>query len=320
MIEIHEAALRSDHLLQPTGSLEINSRTLPVNETKIKLDDDIVKQIRQLAQNAINAMVRENTLVTRRFDIPTLVARLDCTVQNGIVLPYELEERPAGIGVTTQLLGSNFSEDIKDHYKGHIGETPLVAMGPTEVSDDSLVFQTVGLDDRSDSPCIVRGLPDTVGAHENALQLIERSVSTIQLEGDKTYTLKASGFGARKVIKGEKLDPQVSTVTKPLQGSQARGVYVYLSPEDRAIHGKRGTITASKMQSILERDTPQLRESFAPPIRLRGQDGTVGNMILRVFVLVHPTKEPEVIGGAFVIRKELIVHGASNAIAGGVVV
>lgn len=320
MISIHDAIARGEMLLQPTTALDINGRKLPITEENLRLDDMTVDQIRKLAHSAIGAMKRENTLVARAFDLPTLVARLDCTMKGEEVLPYELDERPAGIGVATQLLGHEFYDSIEGHYKDTIGHVPIVVMDQGESSDDSLVFQVAGLDDVNDSPCLVRGLPASVREHPNAPQLIERSVSTVELEGDKTYTTIAEGYSAERVRDGDVVNPEVSMVVKPRQGSKARGVHVYLSPEDRASHGKRGTVTASKMNKLLEQDLPQVKEPFAPPIRLRDQDGTVGNMILRVFVLISPNKQAEVIGGAFVIRRELVVHGASNAIAGGIVV
>lgn len=320
MIHLHDAIERGETLMQPTSALEVNGRALPVVDKKIKLDDGTRKQVQQLAHCAIGAMKREDTLVGSRFNLPTLVARLDCTVQSGEVIPYELDERPAGIGITANLLGQDFYATMTDHYERIIGEVPMVIADQNEISDDSLVFQVAGLTDSGDSPCLVRASPVSIAQHPNVSEITARSVSSVLLEGDKTYSTIAEGYRAQPVTPNETVDPTTSTVIKPRQGSKAVGVHVYLSPKDRATHGKRGIVTASKMNKLLSQDIPQVKEPFAPPIVLRDQNGTVGNMILRVFVLVKPQEMPEVIGGAFVIRRELVVHGASNAIAGGIIV
>jgi hypothetical protein len=56
---------------------------------------------------------------------------------------------------------------------------------------------------------------------------------------------------------------------------------------------------------------PVIVEIFKPPIKTH----TLGNMILRVNVLVSNDKV-RVMGGAFVARPEMLVHGASNSVAG----
>jgi hypothetical protein len=104
------------------------------------------------------------------------------------------------------------------------------------------------------------------------------------------------------------------------------GISLYLHPNDRKKYGKKGIVTASRLANDLATFKKErggaLVQPFAPPIQIDNREGR-RNAILRVFTLLESdgkTITSEVIGGCYVARPELIVHGASNAVAGAVIV
>jgi hypothetical protein len=108
----------------------------------------------------------------------------------------------------------------------------------------------------------------------------------------------------------------------------AMGVTVYLRPEDVKIFGKHGTVKSGRLIRDLrkyhELGSGALVQTFEPPIQIDNVEGR-NNAILRIFVLMQASGGTSVrgataIGGAYVARPELIVHGASNAISGAVLV
>ena len=120
-----------------------------------------------------------------------------------------------------------------------------------------------------------------------------------------------------------------SQVLKSRIGSMAMGVSIYLEPSDRKKFGKRGIVTATKLKSNLDTYTQDLggglTQEFAPPIQTTNPEGRT-NTILRIFVLLEKDKgtqnkiKAEAIGGCYVARPELIVHGAANSVGGAVMV
>lgn len=316
MIHTNEVQEHADRLLVPHDHIEINGRSLSISKLAIQLSAGQIESMQQHIASRLETIPSEHaTFVQQNHKLPTLIARIDCTVSGEGVMPYEVEERPAGLDVTAALLGLDFTEQVRSHFQETTGTVPVVARRPDQLSDDGHVLDVVDLNSVGDQLCIVRARPGQLNDVETK-QLQERSLSTVATEGVKTHTVDGTDINYAKDVV---FDHDVSIVIKPKQGTHAHGVAVYLSPDDRIKHGKKGTITAAKMQKIMEANPDFIVERFASPISLRAHDGKIGNMILRVFGLVHPGMDIQIIGGAYVIRPELVVHGASNAIAGGVV-
>jgi hypothetical protein len=311
----------------------------PEHKTEI---EELVKQAAQAYGNVKGE--KEPTGVQAQFGLPALVVRVDCTIQNGQVLPYEMEDSPSGIGVSDRFIraasGNEFKERVLEHYESTIGDTPhLIISGLRKHgTDDELV---VGADKyhykhgstaipaiEPGAPVIVKAIPGDAQSHLPYLELQKDCVAPLVTEGDKSY---AERLGIVRTIAGpdelKRVNGELrSQVIKARLGSMAMGVSVYLTAEDRSKYGKGGLVKSGRLTRDLERyinNGGALIQDFHPPIQLVNS-ARRNNAILRVFVLLNRDKNSEVearaIGGAYVARPELIVHGASNAISGAVLV
>jgi hypothetical protein len=313
---------------QPQTVSFVEGRDIGMSDTVIALSPEHREQIEHLASRAMQAFgIDEPTLVATRHGVPTLLARVDCTITPQGVGLFECDERPAGIGVTDRVLqhmnGEGIAPRLDAHFTKHIGQLPTVLRHPNaKPNDDGLVLRVDDLDgDVADQPILARGEPDDMREHIVLPTLQARSVSTLVTKGIKRYLLAMPEARSRQITSPDELSPDTSFVLKPLQGSKAQNVHVYLSTTDRAIHGRQGTVTFERARRELAAAAAgsMLVQEFIPPIPTTMPDDSKGNTILRVFTLVHPDGRCEAIGGTYVSRRELVVHGASNAICGAVV-
>ncbi len=288
--------------------------------------------------------IAEPTHVHNEHGIPALVVRVDCTIdERGEIIAYEMEDSPSGQGITDALHKNAGSEGVKGriigHYENEAGQVPHVIVSGmrSHGTDDKLIigeenysFGEIPENLAEDRLVIVKAIPGVAASHQPFTHLQERALAPLKTEGDKSYTER---IGDVKSIAGpdelllREDDELCSQVLKARIGSMANGVCIYLDPEDRKVFGKKGTITAAKLKHIAGEfgsRNDALVQEFNAPIRVNNPEDRP-NAILRVFVLLSRgenknTIKAEAIGGCYVARPELIVHGASNSIAGAVMI
>jgi hypothetical protein len=323
--EIQDSVIGNEPLttIEPAKDrLTIGPLELPVSDSVVLLSTNHARQIIELIKSSLSVFPAEDTLVQTALNRPTALARVDCTVGPEGIVPYECEERPAGLGVDHLLnqrhTGQGSIDVIQSHITANFG-AELIAVHPegTKSNDDSIVLE-VRRDAKSinGQVVIVRGNPNLF-VDETVYQLLaSKSVSTIRTEGDKSYTLTTPGFDTKMINGPDELPGNDHNfVVKTMQGSKTEGVRVYLSPSGKKEHGDRGAITYSRMKRFASEASPLLLEQIKPPVKVEG----IGNMILRVLALVGQ-ENVRIIGGAYTIRPEMIVHGASNTTAGLIMV
>lgn len=316
----------------------------PSSTDSVVLSDKHRQQIEAFAALAATNYSPETTMVYGQFGIPTLVARIDCTIDtDGNIAPYEMEDSPSGQGITDALHRGagqvGIRQVVLDHYEEMVGEPPtiVVASARNHGTDDILI---VGSDkyfgptdpvnpSEISGPCIVKAIPGDTSSHLPYLSLQAQALAPLETEGDKTYAEKIgileSAFSDEDLRLDENGDLQ-SQVVKARLGSMAMGVSIYLSKEDRLRFGKAGTVTASRLKRDLEayceNNAGALRQDFIAPIQITNeQDRT--NAVLRIFTLLNRRSgvvEAQAIGGCYVARNEVLLHGASNAVSGAVLV
>lgn len=329
-----------------SGALDIyDGLETPVSNDIIILSSKHKKQIEEYATKAAseysdNIGQKEPTYIQDTMGIPSLVVRVDCTVdENDDIAAYELEDSPSGQGITDRVHSYVKGEGIKDkiieHYMGTIGDIPhvLISGHRSHGTDDDIIvgqerysFDEIPL--KIDGPVIVKAIPGLQESHTAYLHLQSQAIAPLTTEGDKSY---AVSIGDLKEVETEAdlllcADGELaSQVAKSRLGSMAMGVSMYLNPIERKKYGKRGTVTASKFNTKIAEYQDRggaLLQKFVPPIQLQNPEGR-NNAIMRVFVLLNnkdDTITADAIGGCYVARPELIVHGASNAVAGAVLV
>ncbi len=320
----------------------------PFSEDVIELSGYHKEQLEAYARRAAGAFGPVNadpepTYAQTELGVPAMVVRIDCTVIDGEIVPYEMEDSPSGQGITDVIHRRVGSQGIKaailDHYDSRVGSIPhiVVSGARNHGTDDALIVgednYTFDQDGRflvpSNKLVIVKAIPGVEESAKPYLGLQERALAPLDSEGDKTYLERigdlTSVSGAADLLHNE-AGELCSQVLKARMGSMAMGISIYLDPSDRKIHGKKGIVTASRLHGDLEDFSLSkggaLVQPFAPPIALENEQGRK-NAILRVFTTLRSengTIIAEVIGGCYVARPELIVHGAANAVGGAVVV
>ena len=336
---------------QEAGMLDLyDGLETPFSEDVIELSAHHTAQIEAYAAQAadnfrpLSAAGPERTFAQQELGVPAMVVRVDCTIVDGEIVAYEMEDSPSGQGISDRVHrhigGIGIRTAILDHYETHIGAVPhiVVSGARSHGTDDHIVVGTdrythdkeANLSLPDDALVIVKTIPGNPASSEPYLYLQSRALAPLVTEGDKTYQERIGDLQPiqtpeellRHSVDGE----LASQALKARIGSMAMGVCLYLHPDDRKWHGKKGTVTASRLAHTIntfqESKAGALVQPFAPPIRIQNPEGR-GNAILRVFTLLENKEgsiQAKAIGGGYVARPELIVHGASNAVLGAVTV
>jgi len=252
----------------------------------------------------------EPTWIQRNLGIPTLIARIDCTIVDGELKIFEVEERPAGIGINYQA-NPQFRSKLETLRKTWPSFGVLVSP-KREVNDDYLWNDTVVWNDSlvshgNGSLVFLRGEPDESWVRE----FQPCSVSSVLNKGDKSYGVKL-GFWAKVTPDDFEDFPWArGFVLKPVQGSKVRGVHIW----DPA-KGKGWSTRSQILRELQSRGEMYLQPLYSP---LRDINGWL--VILRIFYGFDVgSKEWVCMGGAWVARNNWRVHVTPDSISGIVVV
>jgi hypothetical protein len=357
---ISSAELSSTDALQigkEVGMLGIyDGLSTPFSEDIIVLNDEHRMAIERFARdsitnygppNANGSISPEPTRVQTEFGVPTLITRIDCTIDaSGNIAAYEMEDSPSGVGVTTkihQAVGAEgVANQLRSHYDSLIGQLPfiIVSGARNHGTDDASVFGTENYFYQSgnqeiprklteDKVVIVKAIPGQPQSLDGYMELRDRSICTMKSEGDKAYGERVGIY--QKIENVDDLhqtdDKLTSQAVKKALCSMAMGVKVYLTPEKRSQYGSSGTVSASKLGNVacgfIESDGYAYTQVFQPAVQAENAEGR-NNLILRVYTLIDPAVNgfpisARVIGGCYVARREIVVHGASNSITGAII-
>lgn len=266
--------------------------------------------------------------------VPSPVVRIDFSPSQPDY-PYEIEVRPAGLGIYTGPFGE--AGRLRAYFSGlqeHLGRPIGVKVLPSirggdckrDRSLDSRVFaKNAGLeffeDDQVLNPNYLLwargGVEDEETVDKDTLEQIEaQSLTPVRDHGNKSY-LPRMGL-ATNITSIEDIDFDEAFCLKPMFGSKSEGVGIY-------VPGKKvpGTSTKSQIHRFLESNTSRggsLRQDYVPPQEvIITNDHRQQYMIFRIFATWMPEDERyELIGGCYLIRPNVKIHGASDSIVGKV--
>lgn len=332
----------------PSGSLDVfGKRDTPFTTDVIELSAKHKQQIEEFALRAASQYgdsngIKEPTFAQTALGVPTLIGRVDCTIINDEIVPYEFEETPAGQGVSERIheaIGSTgIRRVILEHYDAVLGDIPrfIVSGARSYGTDDAII---VGEDKYSFTPngvseagagefVFVRTITGDPSSKDPYLPLQSRAIAPLVTEGDKSYLERLGNvmsFTSTDELLRDETGDLVSQVVKARFGSMSRGVSLFLTAKDKAIHSGARAVSSSRLindaSRFMQVSGGAFIEPFARPFLLESGGRNVSG-ILRVFVLQGKIGEQAVnraIGGCFVARPSAIVHGASDAISGAVV-
>lgn len=249
---------------------------------------------------------KENTWAQSYVGIPSLIVRLDCIVRDGQLVVYEVEERPAGVGISSIVnpeFGKRFVELASTWQPFSVVVSPF-----RRATDDSLWQEQLPWGNHESGLVLVRAEPE-----EQQFHLHEpNSVSSLKRKGDKGYG-EALGLW-QKVKFSDELNWSESFVLKPLQGSKLKDLEIW-DPQRRPGSSRREvveqTLAASPRGMFCQKLFPPMESGIA----------RFPWMIFRVFFgYDHKCNEWKALGGNWNARHNLRIHGATDAIFGPAVI
>jgi len=249
---------------------------------------------------------REDTWVQRNHEVPSLVVRLDCVIHNGQLSVYEIEERPAGIGVALTI-----NRQFRDLFQGWLKDWSLIKVVVSsrrgKDGDDYLWSEIVSLEQamEENSLVLVRAEPK----EKEFLALAKRSISSIGVKGDKSYGVALGWW--EEIDGSSRLPYNDGFVVKPIQGSKARDVEIY---PPKHLKKMGGSSTINRIESVIGRKGRMYLQPFILPMVHPLYSGMF--MIYRAFFGYRKETGYIPLGGLWNARPNLKIHGASDAVFG----
>lgn len=245
--------------------------------------------------------------------IPSPIVRVDLAPTEEGCLPvkniYEVEIRPGGLGIAATV----FQEKIDAWRMIMAGCNGFIKTQGSPIHDDVFCADVLGIPYFDDVPNDRKLVPPywvRSEGFERAEELESISLVPIRDDGDKHYLVR---LGLAKVLKKDVLDWSSSFVIKPAHGKWCRNVEIYVASDK---HFKKFSSTQARIRRVLEKDhgADFLIQEFIPP-KVEMIREKVGHTIWRVFYGWNGQRYTY-IGGFWMWRPSLKVHGASDAVWG----
>jgi len=314
----------------PQINLQSEVKTVPIGPWEVNVASESVSIQPHLQQDAVRIVEEwqphfpsEDTWVQTTLGVPSLIVRLDATESDGHLIPYEIEERPSGIGITS-VINNSFRQNL-DQARAQWPEFEVVVSPERgEVGTDDFLWAPIATPETAKNLVLLRAEP-----HENwAHPFQNRAVSTVLTKGDKSYGQDLGLW--EKVTQPEQLDWNKPYTLKPMQGSKAKGVVIWYprSQKEPTKNGhyklpiwerskRRGASTKTKILRVLE-DNPQgmYRQEYISPLTTTINQQEMWS-IFRIFLAFDlGTRSWKNIGGLWLARPNILIHGARDSVMG----
>jgi len=272
-----------------------------VAEEVIQLPEWIADAGKKALSKWAHVFPKEKSWIQNEFGIPSFIVRVEGVPIGDRFHFFEIEERPAGVGITAKFSDS-FAGNLEKLTKVWPEFKVLVSDARQGAGDDYLWREIVTPQQVKNSDLlIIRAEPEETEFH----RFINRSVSSLAEKGNKIY---GESFGWWKTVSDEFDLPWDSPfVIKPCQGSKARGLEIW-----DPIKKRNGSSTKSRIVRTLSKAGKMYCQPLVDPIA--HEDGM---MIYRIFYGFDPRSSEWVcMGGCYNVRPNLRIHGASDAFFG----
>lgn len=286
----------------------------------IRMGEDEVENLAGFLPVWRTLFPQQDNLAERCFSVPSTVIRFDYAVHEGSPRVYEIEERPAGLGVTS-ILHQGFLHRLLPYLREQedaVGATwAIFVSSMRDGSSDDDIFA-----DAADIP-IYRG-PVSEQQLANhawyvraqrcetnvAAQFTSRSLSSITHEGHKSYGV---GLGFWKRIDPSfEPDFTVPFAVKPSSGSRFEEVLLFNpSKKDGA-----GFATRTKILGAIREGRVHFIQPFHPPEEA-SHLGEEYRLIRRAYFVWSPREGRYIsLGGMWMATPTSRVHGTRDAVSG----
>lgn len=275
----------------------------------------------------------ENWMFDNR-GVPSPIIRIDFSPEQPD-FPYEVEARPAGLGIYTEHFGGqeqirSYFDGLAEHFQRPIGVQVLPSVrggvGKKDRSLDSRVFaQNANLrffeaDEVPGADYLLwarGGEEDIASMGQHRLAQIEaQSLTPVRDHGNKVY-LPDMGL-ATYIHEEDQIDFTRPFCIKPVYGSKSDGVGIYL-PGSKSTPGVSTRTQIGRLYRYNQEKGGSLVQEYIPPAEITGPDGKTQFLIFRIFAGYQPeTHQYALLGGCYFTRPNVKIHGASDALVGKV--
>jgi hypothetical protein len=259
----------------------------------------------------------EETMALVKFGIPSVLVRLDCVVTDEGLGVYEIEERPAGLGIAC-IVNSEFKVRFHSWMKSYDWNLAVVISHRRANHDDGVWTFEFGVplfNGKSCSPevpeshaLLVRAEPE----EEEYWFFSPQALFPIRLKGWKGYGLRLDLW--EPIPEDPNLLPwDKGFALKPLQGSKMRDVFLWHHSKGPGVATRtkvENMIKSGKVAYVQKWIHPESYHEFIPGYFL----------IRRIYFGFLPSSHEWVyLGGVWNARPNLRIHGAKDAVFGPVV-
>lgn len=280
------------------------------SDLEICLNPDDIRWMQEFLDRWVDFFPSENTWIHRSYGVPSVIVRFDCVIRGESRGIYELEERPAGGGLSKKINGvfANKLHRLQSDWLACGIDPGYVISHRREVLDDHL-WLPPATDEHLIWP--------RVDHHESDYyHLQDRSLSVIATKGLKSYGIEMGLW--KLVIDGENLPWHEPFVLKPLRGSKCSQVFVWWPDKKTAPEGAH---TKSKITDALKIAGKMYLQEYIPAMSHPGLPGY--GVFLRFFWGLNTlTGQYVPLGGMWMGRPgkygHARLHGASDALSGPV--
>lgn len=253
----------------------------------------------------------KETWVQKNLNVSSLIIRADCVItKNDRLALYEIEDRPAAIGITS-IINKSFGNNLQEFCTKKWPDFKIVKSNSRPDNDDYLWRNNLNSTSNKNTLVLVRAGPE-----EKEFNIFQaRSVSTIKTEGCKKY---GETLGLWKKVSCNNTDSlpwNEDFVLKPLQGTNNKDVTIFFAKRDRKI---RGGSTKARVIRILQENKEMYLQPFISPMQCPVLKNHL--MIYRVFLGYDPKSCKYIeMGGCWNARENYNIHGTAETVWGAVV-
>lgn len=288
----------------------VSGKFATVSENCERAHQSAVDQMSIVAARWKEAFPRENTWIQTHWGVPSILIRLDVAIHDGVVHFYEVEDRPAGIGLTRST-NPSFQKRF-DAIREKWPSFSVVSCDSRRL-DDRLWVDEKSLTDLNGELVYPRVPPEATEYHH----LEHRCLSTLLKEGDKSYGVPMGLW--RKVNHGDQLPWEKSFALHPLVGTRRNDLVIYSNLPQSKKPG--GTVSRGRTERELEAQGAMYFQDIIPP--MKSNHVPHHEMIFRFYFGYDPSVESYVpLGGLWNSRPNengrgnYSIHGASDAVFG----
>ena len=278
-----------------------------VSETKQNLRQELVAPVREAIDVWVRSFPVESTYVQKVWGVPSALVSVDVTLNSkGQCEIYDIDETPHNLGVA-YLINGQFKNNL-DRLRKHWPEVAAVHHPGLEIPDDKFWIKTII---NHEAPKNILVFPRNTKHNNCQPTFSDRSLAPIKHRGDKSYGEK---MGYWKIVERgdiKNLPWDDGFVIKPVRGENLKNLEIFIPKHGiyKFYRGIGGLATETRILKTIYGESVYLQK-FMPPICKTNDEFA----IIKLFYGYNPeTARYETLSGIQIRRKNLKIHGASDA-------